>query len=189
MTDHTAPAAIASVGTLPSAQLSLPPPTTVITLDTQRIVVQTADGEAPAFPDVRLADNIPVLFQARIVQGFENAKYLKVGTDAGDLTADYKLAIDIRRFQVNASAAPATADVEFSAKLLDADGKVADARIFSASAPVSATDNAGIAAKALDTAFGKATIDLIVWTLTTMNVSAAAQGEPAPAPDAPATAP
>ena len=180
--DLTAPSAFPPVATLPSAQLAVAAPTTVITIDTQRIIMQSGDGEAPAFPDVRWADNIPVLFQARIIQGFENAQYLRVGTDAGDLTADYKLAIDIRRFRVTTSPGPATAEVEFSAKVLDADGKVADARIFSASSPVTATDNAAIAAKALDIVFGKAATDLIVWTLTTINVSSAAAGEPTTTP-------
>jgi phospholipid/cholesterol/gamma-HCH transport system substrate-binding protein len=180
--DLTAPSTFSPVGALPSAQLALPAPTTVITIDTQRIMMQTADGEAPTFPDVRWADNIPVLFQARIIQGFENAQYLRVGTDAGDLTADYKLAIDIRRFHVTTSPGPATAEVEFSAKVLDVDGKVAGARIFSASSPVTATDNAAIAAKALDTVFGQAATDLIVWTLTTINVSSAAAGEPTTTP-------
>ena len=180
--DLTAPSAFPPVATLPSAQLAVAAPTTVITIDTQRIIMQSGDGEAPAFPDVRWADNIPVLFQARIIQGFENAQYLRVGMDAGDLTADYKLAIDIRRFRVTTSPGPATAEVEFSAKVLDADGKVADARIFSASSPVTATDNAAIAAKALDTVFGQAATDLIVWTLTTINVSSATAGVPTTTP-------
>ena len=180
--DLTAPSAFPPVATLPSAQLAVPAPTTVITIDTQRILIQSADGEAPAFSNVRSADNIPVLFQARIIQGFENAQYLRVGTDAGDLTADYKLAIDIRHFRATTSAGPATAEVEFSTKVPDADGKVAGARIFSASSPVTATDNAAIAAMALDTVFGKAAADLIVWILTTINVSSAAAGEPTTTP-------
>jgi len=176
--DLTPPATFPPIEELPAEQLAVATPTAVIALDSQRIIMQTADGEAPAFPDARLADNIPVLFQARIVQAFENAKYLKVGADGGDLQGDYKLALDIRRFRINTAPAPAAAEIEFSAKLLDADGKVVDAKIFSATAPVSATDSAAIAATALDDAFGKATTDLVVWTLAAMNTSAAPATQP-----------
>ena len=148
--------------------------------------MQTADGESPAFPEVQWADNIPALVQARLVQSFENAKYLKVGADGGDLTADFKLAVDIRRFGVATSPVPAKADVEFSAKLLDQDGKVVDARVFSATAPVSATDKSAVAADAIDAAFGTSVTELVTWTLDAMNKSSAdmaePEAEPAPAP-------
>jgi ABC-type uncharacterized transport system auxiliary subunit len=146
--------------------------------------MQTADGETPAFPEVQWADNIPALLQARLVQSFENAKYLKVGADGGDLTADYKLSVDIRRFRVVTSPAPPRADVEFSAKLLDQDGKVVDARVFSATAPVSATDKSAVAADAIDTAFGTSAAELVTWTLEAMktNESSADMTEPPPEP-------
>jgi phospholipid/cholesterol/gamma-HCH transport system substrate-binding protein len=184
--DLTPPAAFPAIATLPSAQLGILTPVAVISLDTRRILVQTADGESPAFPEVQWADNIPALVQARLVQSFENAKYLKVGADGGDLTADFKLAVDIRRFRVATSPEPARADVEFSAKVLDQDGKVVDARVFSATAPVSATDKSAVAADAIDTAFGTSVTELVTWTLEAMNKSSAdiaePEADPAPAP-------
>ena len=187
--DLTAPTSFPGLGPLPSAQLALTTPTTVITLDTQRIMMQDATGEAPAFPDVRWADNVPLLFQARIIQGFENAKYLKVGTDAGSVTGDYKLVIDIRTFRINTSPAPANAAIEFSAKVVDSGGKLVDARVFTASAPVAKTDDAATSAAALDVAFGKATTDLIVWTLQVVDKSVAEGGGNPPAGDSGANAP
>src|SRR5664279_3303938 len=69
--DLSPPAAFPPIPSLPADQLAVVTPTAVIALDTQRILMQTADGEAPAFPEARFADNLPVLFQARIVQAFE----------------------------------------------------------------------------------------------------------------------
>ncbi len=94
----------------------LPNPTAVISLDTQRIILQNADGAAPAFPDARWADNLPLLFQARFIEGFENAGYLKVGTDSGGLHADYQLAVEIRQFQISTVPGPAVAQIGFTAR-------------------------------------------------------------------------
>jgi phospholipid/cholesterol/gamma-HCH transport system substrate-binding protein len=189
--DIAPPTDFPPVPAIPTDQLAVATPTAVIALDTQRIVMQTADGTAPAFPNARFADNIPPLFQARIVQAFENANYLKVGADGGDLEGDYKLALDIRKFQITTTPAPAIAEIEFSAKLLDSGGKVVDAKIFTAGAPVSATDDATVAAKSLNAAFDKATADLVVWSLAAMDANAdAAPADdksldlPAPADDA-----
>lgn len=197
--DLAPPTTFAAIPAVPTQQLAVATPTAVIVLDTQRIVMQTADGIAPAFPDARFADNLPALFQTRIVQAFENANYLKVGADGGDLEGDYKLALDIRKFQITTTPAPANAEIEFSAKLLDGGGKVVDAKIFTASAPASATDNAATVAKALNDAFDQATADLVVWSLAAMDADASAEPaddgdldlpppaeDAAPATDAPA---
>ena len=45
-----------------------------------------ANGEAPAFPDARWVDNLPIVIQNRVIEGFGNAGYDKVGTDAGKAT-------------------------------------------------------------------------------------------------------
>ena len=172
--DLTAAKDFPGLGPLPDAQLALPNPTTVIALDTQRIMEQTADGEAPAFPDARWVDNLPLLFQARFIQGFEDAGYLKVGTDAGGLHADYQLAVDIRQFRIATVPGPATAQISFAAKILDADGKIVAAKVFEANAPAPAIDTAAQVVGALDTAFGKAATDLTVWALATINDAAAA---------------
>src|SRR5690606_22999383 len=63
---------------------------------------------------------------------------------------------------------PPTAAVEFSAKVIDPDGAVVGAHIFSATAPVKAADDPVAVTGALDAAFGKAATDLIVWTLATL---------------------
>jgi phospholipid/cholesterol/gamma-HCH transport system substrate-binding protein len=181
-----APRDFPALGPLPKTQLIVAEPTTVVALDTQRIMMQTADGDVAAFPEARWADSLPLLFEARFIQGFENAGYLRVGNDSAGLTADYQLHVDIRQFRIATIPAPAAAEIEFSAKLLDADGKLVDARIFHATVPATAIDTASGAAAALDAVFGNAATDMIVWALGMMAsaVPAAPGGttEPTPAP-------
>lgn len=166
--DLAAPRDFPPLGALPTAQLVLAEPTTVVALDTQRITLQAADGDVAGFPDARWADSLPLLFQARFIQGFENAGYLRVGNDSSGLSADFELHVDIRRFRITTIPPPPMGEIEFSAKLVDADGKVVDARIFHANAPAPVTDTAAGAAAALDAVFGAAATDMIVWVLGAM---------------------
>ena len=105
--------------------------------------------------------------QAKVIQSFENAGLLSsVARPSEALTADYQLQIDIRAFQVTLAVEP-MADVEFSAKLLGNNGKLIDARLFRASVPAKASD-AAAAAAALNEAFGKSVVELVVWTSKAM---------------------
>jgi phospholipid/cholesterol/gamma-HCH transport system substrate-binding protein len=77
--------------------------------------------------------------------------------------ADHQLLIDIREFQVEAGGQP-TAKIAFSARLLNKQGKVAAARVFSASQPIDKLDPPSVIA-AFDAAFATVTRDLIAWTV------------------------
>jgi ABC-type uncharacterized transport system auxiliary subunit len=57
------------------------------------------------------------------------------------------------------------AEVGFAAKVLDADGRVVDARTFTASVPIARTDDGAVALAGLNAAFAKAEVDLVTWTL------------------------
>jgi phospholipid/cholesterol/gamma-HCH transport system substrate-binding protein len=160
--DLTAPRNFPSIKKTPSGQFSIPEPTATLVFDTQKILVRPSGSEGPTFANVRWSDNIPKLFQARIIQSFENANLLRsVARPIEGLTASHQLLIDIRSFQLSLSATP-TAQVEFSAKILAENGRIVDARIFRASVP-SATAEAPAAAAAMDEAFGKAAVELVVW--------------------------
>jgi phospholipid/cholesterol/gamma-HCH transport system substrate-binding protein len=172
--DLTAPKTFPKIDQIPDAQLVIPNPTAVITLDTQRILVAGASGEAPAFPDARWVDNLPIVFQNHFIEGFENAGYMKVGTDAGGLHADYQLVLNIRQFRIATTPAPATAQISMAAKIIDGDGKVVGAKVFDASVPAASADTAAGAVSALDQAFGKATTDLVVWSIQTVDDAAKA---------------
>lgn len=186
--DLTAPKTFPKIAEMPNAQLVIPAPTAVLTLDTQRIVVAGANGEAPAFPDARWVDNLPIVLQNRIIEGFENAGYQTVGTDAGGLHADYQLVLNLRQFRIAAVPTPATAQVSVAARIIDGDGKVMGTKVFEAMVPAPSIDTAAGAVSALNQAFGQAATELIVWSVQTVDDAAKAAAEAkAKEPSAPDT--
>jgi phospholipid/cholesterol/gamma-HCH transport system substrate-binding protein len=166
------------LGALPEDQLAIPAPSVVVALDTQRILRQSEAGDSPAFEGSQWADNTPLLFQARVVQSFENAGYLRASAPVDGFTADRQLLIDLRRFRL---ADGPEGEVEFSARLVDGDGKVIDARVFSARAPATGTD-VKAAVAAITAAFGKAATELVDWTLDALVAHQAASEPAEPAP-------
>jgi ABC-type uncharacterized transport system auxiliary subunit len=84
-----------------------------------------------------------------------------IGRAAEGFTGDTQLVIDWRAFQVATEGTP-TAAVAFGAKLLDSDGKILASKIFETKAPVTAMD-APTATTALNTAFGDAAKQLVLW--------------------------
>jgi phospholipid/cholesterol/gamma-HCH transport system substrate-binding protein len=161
--DLPAPRNFPLIDKLPTVQLAVPEPTAVLALDTQRILVRSDGGETPSFADARWSDNLPKLVQAKIIQGFENANFVRVRRSINGPASDPQLLIDIRSFRVVAAATP-FADVEFGAKLVGVDGRILAARVIQAAAPVEAM-NASTAAFALGQAFEKAATELVLWTL------------------------
>lgn len=160
--DLTAPHDFPDIKKMPTGQLAVLEPTTVISLDTQKILVRSAQGESPTF-DAQWSDTLPKLFQTRIIQSFENSGYVRVAAPLDGFSANKRLLIDIRHFSISVSPAP-TAEIEFGAKVLDDDGRIIDARLFRATVPVEAMD-ARIGTAALNQAFGKAVTELVSWTL------------------------
>jgi phospholipid/cholesterol/gamma-HCH transport system substrate-binding protein len=160
--DLTAPREFPPIKKPPSGQLSIPEPTAVLMFETQRLLVRSNGVEEPSFANARWSDDIPKLFQARILQSFENANRLRSAARPMEgLTASHQLLIDIRSFQLSLSPAP-LAELEFTAKILADNGRILDARIFRITVPSAAAD-APSAAAALNEAFGKAVIELVVW--------------------------
>ena len=160
----TAPTEFPDIPALPAGQLTVPPPTAIVALDTQRIMLRSAEGLVPAFEDFRWADRIPLLVQSRLTQGFENAGDPRVGSDTSGINGDFQLLVNIRKFEM-ATIGEATAQVALMAKLVDTGGAVVDAKLFTAEGPVSDIGKPEVIAAAIDQAFGKAATDLIVWTL------------------------
>jgi ABC-type uncharacterized transport system auxiliary subunit len=131
--------------------------------ETQRLLVRSNGVVESSFANARWSDDIPKLIQARILQSFENANRLRSVVRATEgLTASHQLLIDIRSFQLSLSPAP-VAELEFTVKILADNGRIVEARIFRMAVPAAAADARSTAA-ALDEAFGKAVVELVVWT-------------------------
>jgi ABC-type uncharacterized transport system auxiliary subunit len=131
--------------------------------NTDKILLQPAEGESVPLANARWGDNLPVLFQEKVIQSFENAGYARsISRTREGVTGDYQLLIHIRRFHIS-TAAESAAEIEFVAKILDRDGKIVNASTFQGSAPAKGTD-AQAYVSALDEAFAKLQTDLLEWT-------------------------
>ncbi len=158
------------------AQLVVPDPQTIITYDTQKILIRSPQGTYSNLEGGLWADNLPKLMQARIVQSFENAHQLKAVSKPFDtIEGAYRLELGIRNFQMTPEPQP-TARVEFSARVLDDRGKVVGARIFNISTGAKSMQAADAVA-ALNAAFSKAAHELVLWTV---GLDLQKDGEPPP---------
>jgi phospholipid/cholesterol/gamma-HCH transport system substrate-binding protein len=148
----------------PAGQLIVGRPSAPVALETQRILLEAADGSvAPSFDEAQWGDSLPLLVQAKLIESFENAGCSRVASDLSGVSAEHQLLIELRAFRVVAGDTP-MADVDFTAKLADSAGTIVSSKRFQASAPVAAM-NANAAAAALSDAFDKAATDLVDWTL------------------------
>lgn len=158
--DIAAPRDFPPVSSELKGQLVVADPTALVLFETQNIIVKPPGR--PPIADAQLADSIPKLVQAKIIQSFENAKFLKgVSRPFDTLNADYQLLLEIRAFDIDATAEP-VAEVEIAARILGNDGKIVDARAFRATAP--AKLDAASAVKGLSEAFDKVAVELVGWT-------------------------
>ena len=147
----------------PSWRLVVAEPTVLLALNTDKIQIRPSSGETMPLGAARWSDNLPNLFQEKIIQSFENAGYLSsvLRPIEGEET-DNKLLINIRGFHLSTKGQP-TAQIEFIAKLMNGGGKVIAARSFTSMVPTIKTDAAN-ATISLGAAFSKSARDLITWT-------------------------
>jgi phospholipid/cholesterol/gamma-HCH transport system substrate-binding protein len=152
----------------PDWLLVVPEPTTLMGFNVDKILLQPAAGESVPLADARWGDNLPILFQARLIESFENAGYARsVSRTRDGVASDFQLLIDIRSFQISTASEP-TAEIDFIAKLVDKDGRIINASTFQGTAPVSGTD-APAYVKALDEVFAKLMTELVEWTTTALD--------------------
>ena len=154
----------------PDWLLVVPEPMTLMGFNTDKILLQPAEGESVPLANARWGDNLPVLFQEKIVQSFENAGYARsISRTRDGVDADFQLLIDIRRFHIS-TFPETTADIEFVAKILDKEGKIADAKSFQATVPVNGSDAKAYVA-AIDEAFVKLQTELLEWTVAALDTT------------------
>ncbi|MCX7325537.1 MAG: ABC-type transport auxiliary lipoprotein family protein [Hyphomicrobiales bacterium] len=158
--DLTAPASIGPVSGL-RAQLVVNEPTTVQALDSDRILVREG-GALSYLRDAQWADRLPKLFQARLIQTFENASRLgRVGRPGDRIVPDLALNTDIRSFGIETETSQAVVDV--TVRIVgDRSGKVTAARSFAARVPVTSISGPA-AAQALDAAMSQVLRDIVRW--------------------------
>ena len=138
-------------------------PTALSALDSERIMARPSPMLINYFGASQWSDRLPALVQARIIQAFEDAAWLRaVGRPDQGLSADYRLLSDIRTFEVEVGSTP-RAVIEISAKLVsEREGRIVAARLFRASVPAASKEvEAGVVA--LDAALGQVLVEMVSW--------------------------
>lgn len=145
-------------------QLIVAAPTALAVLDTEKIMVEPAPGQITYLSDAQWSDRLPALFQARLLESFENGNRARSVSRPGvGVTADYVLLTDLRSFGIQVVEGSSQAVVEVSAKVLnDRSGRIVAAELFRARVPAAAV-NGPNATRALDEASDQVFIAIVKW--------------------------
>lgn len=163
--DLAAPSSV-PVSSGSAAQLLVPEPSALKTLDSERILV-AAGPRLYYYPDAQWPDRIPRVFQARAIEAFENSRKVKaVGRPGEGLSIDYQVVTNIRSFEYREETKTSGyAHVEVFVKVMDdRTGSVVATRTITGNAPVSENTATAVVA-GLDAALGEVLVELVRWTL------------------------
>ncbi len=140
------------------------PPSALAVLDTERIVVEPQPGQITYLDKAQWSDRLPALFQARLIESFENGNRARsVGRAGEGLSADYMLLSDLRAFGIRTYEGGPVAVVEVSVKIVAASsGRIVAAQVFTARAPAASTSGPDATA-ALDQASDEVFVQLVRW--------------------------
>jgi phospholipid/cholesterol/gamma-HCH transport system substrate-binding protein len=159
-------------------QLVVPEPASLLGLSTNKIPVKGTPADPRAFDNGQLADTVPALIQATVIESLENSRCIRSVTRPIDgLQADLQLVLDIRSFAILADGDP-KADIDVSAKVVSTDGKNLGSLVIREKAALNTIDPAGAVA-ALDQAFAKMIKELVPWVAGVSASAPQATAEPA----------
>lgn len=146
-------------------------PTAARVIDSPRISVRPTPGELQVYRGVSWAQPATDILQDAVQRTLEDSARIPAvaSADAGIL-GDYKLVMDLRRFEADyAGSALPSAVVEVNAKLVNnRDQRVVASRTFLQQKPATGVDVAQVAA-AFEQALEAATGDIVGWTLLSGN--------------------
>jgi cholesterol transport system auxiliary component len=159
--DLTAPGAPTRRSALAGRQVVVTEPSAIAPLEAERIVAHDAANSISYLSGAQWADRLPRLFQARLVQTFENASSVRASRPGEGVVGDYQLNSNIRAFQLDA--ARSEAYIEVSVNLVDLkSGKLVSGRVVSRRAPVADASGAAVA-QGLDRALSGVLLDIVRW--------------------------
>jgi cholesterol transport system auxiliary component len=136
-----------------NAVISIDEPSAAPLIDSNRVVIRRPDTDIAYLAGAQWSDQLTRLVQRRVIQSFESARLFRAVAETGT-AADYILAMDIRKFEIDG--ATNTAQVEIAVRLLAArTGHTLQGTVVTGSAPAPTSGAQGIT-HALDVAFGEA---------------------------------
>ena len=148
-----------------NVQWTIPEPTAVAMLETQRFLFSPTQ-DYPGFAEAMWADALPKLLQARLIESFENydIAHAPLRTDLGQ--AEFQLLIDLRRFRIAVDMKP-IAEIGLSARIVDKNGKTIASKLFEESEGLDKVEPPQ-AAEAFSAAFGRIAKNMIAWAVQTL---------------------
>lgn len=150
-------------------QLVLVKPSAARVVDSPRINVRPTPSELEVYKGVSWAQPATDMLDDALVRGFEDSGRINgVARVTTGIRADYKLAMDVRRFEADyRGQATPTALIEVNAKLIHViDQRVVADRTFRQENPVGSTDVAQVTT-ALEQGLQTLTTNVVGWTLVT----------------------
>lgn len=150
-------------------QLVLVKPSAARVVDSPRINVRPTPSELEVYKGVSWAQPATDMLDDALVRGFEDSGRINgVARVTTGIRADYKLAMDVRRFEADyRGQATPTALIEVNAKLIHViDQRVVADRTFRQENPVGSTDVDQVTA-ALEQGLQALTTNVVGWTLVT----------------------
>jgi cholesterol transport system auxiliary component len=152
-------------------QLSIGRPEAARIVDSSRIAVRPSPGELQVYKGAAWAKTPSEQLQDTVLRTLEDSqKIAAVARQGSGIAADYKLEMDLRRFEADyaGSEVPA-ATIEVNAKLLHSiDQDVVATRTFLQAVPAAGTDTAQVA-QAFEQALAAIGHDIAGWTLASGN--------------------
>lgn len=174
----TVPAGAPTCTEATDLQLVVPEPAALTGISTNKIPVLGTFADPHAFDKGMLADTMPALVQAKVIESLEGSNcFRSVTRNIDGLQSDLQLVLDIRNLSVSAYPQP-TANLDMSANVISNDGKNLGSKVFRESSVLKAA-NASEAAAALDDVFGKMIRHLSPW-LESISVNRAKAELPPP---------
>lgn len=150
-------------------QLSISPPQAARMVDSLRIAVRPTPEELQVYKGARWAKTPGQQLEDTVLRALEDSgKIPAVARQGSGVSADYKLVLDLRRYEADyASGAIPAATIEVNAKLLHApDQAVVASRTFLQAVPAAASDVASVA-RAFSDALGRTGAEIGGWVLAT----------------------
>jgi len=148
-------------------QLATSRPTSTRMLDSSRIAVSPVPGELQVYKAAVWARTPTEMLEDGVLRTLEDSGRIPaVARQGSGIGADYRLVMDLRRFEAEyAGAAVPSAIVEVSAKLLHVqDQSVVESRVFRHAQPAAGTDVA-LVADAFSRALAATSHDIAGWVL------------------------
>ena len=148
-------------------QLTLAKPTAARLVDSPRINVRPTPGELQVYQGASWAQPATDMIEGTVLRAFEDSgRITGVGRSSDGIRADYRLLLDLRRFESDyAGGATPNATIELNVKLLHTAGQdVVASRTFVQSVPASSTAVADVV-DAFNRGLGQVAHDVAGWTL------------------------